>query len=53
MREKMEINNSLLFKQSFHPTPPGSNVQAQGHKQKKKKERKENHFKKGIFTQLH
>lgn len=39
-REKIEINSSLVFKQSFHPTPPGSNVQAQGHKQKKTTERK-------------
>jgi len=35
-REKIEINNSLLFKQPLHPTRPGSNVQVQGHKQKKK-----------------
>lgn len=37
-REKIEINSSLLFKQSFHLTPLGSNGQAQGHKQRKKKE---------------
>lgn len=46
-REKIEINSSLMFKQSFHPTPQGQRFR---HKERK---RKENHFKKKLFTQMH